>query len=214
MISVVDIILSDKFSQKEKEVLHKMMEETLVYFPQFEELGAIQVNKIEAEHPLGLAYFTPIPKIALRFKPTYHTIAHELIHVLRGKKLIDIPASEIATDVFASARAELFNDSPCYYVDHSQEIYAYDKDLFRHLMVRGAKYYKKHGKYKWCRIMKSDLTIAKAGVTSNHSQHKILGYSLSSEHIQEQIQPEVDSSQPLDVKQEGGDTPTIRNLYK
>ena len=45
---------------------------------------------------------------------SYHSLAHELVHLLQGQD--DIPSGERSCDVFALARHWTLNDSPPYYV--------------------------------------------------------------------------------------------------
>lgn len=166
---MTEIILNYNFGEF-KDELKKMIEETLKQFPEFDVLEKLYVDRIDDNSGrLGVAYFTKqrTVKIGLRWKPTYHTIAHEIIHILRGRKLIDCPASEFATDVFASSRNELFNDDYCCYIEHSKEIFDKDKDLHRKLMLKGIEYYKTHGKRLWCKFLKTDIEKARGEMITN-----------------------------------------------
>lgn len=151
-----EIVISSKFTEEMQMEVRKLVDETIIFFPEASKLGSLTINRLNDDSPyLGMAYFST-GSIALKWKPCHHTIAHELVHILRGRYLINIPASEYATDVFGTARAKLFNGK-CPYVDYSPEIYEADPEQHFAFMLRGVDYFAKFGKYKWCRLLKKDM---------------------------------------------------------
>jgi len=168
---MITIAISKAFTQSERDVLEKQVMYALDQFNELQKLETLRVDKIRSgDHVLGRANFSRDmnARISLQFPATMHTIGHELTHIARHKKLIDIPASEFATDVFTTARNDLFNDAPCVYVEYSKEIFDWSPKVHRQLMLVGVMYYQKYGKIKWCIELKKDVQIIMRSVKAGH----------------------------------------------
>jgi hypothetical protein len=168
---MITIAISKAFSDAEREVLEKQVMYALDHFNELQVLNSLRVDKIrQGDHVLGRANYSKgmDARISLQYPASMHTIGHELTHIARHKKLIDIPASEFATDVFTTARNDLFNDNPCVYVEYSSEIFKWSPKVHRMLMMVGVMYYQKYGKIKWCNELKKDVQIIMNHVRAGH----------------------------------------------
>jgi hypothetical protein len=172
------IKLSNKFSEKQKRIIADRIARAISCFPEFEKIDVLRIERTKREGVLGECYWSSRPRISLAWRengPNMHTIGHELVHLLRIRKLIDIPASELATDVYATAKSEMFNDDACHYVPYALDIYYYSRALFRSIMVRGIEHYAAYGKRKWCNKLKSDLRTACEAINIGLSEETIFG---------------------------------------
>jgi hypothetical protein len=154
------------FSAVEVEKLQPKVMAALEFFP---EIAAMEVLKIGRLRPRGRLKGQAIyASMQIRLVPaaSMHTVGHELMHLAAqlGRQL---PKSEVATDVFTVALHDAFNDDYCTYVDHAKHIWLRDRTKFRQLMIHGVELYRRHGKYRWYRLLREELEITRNSMSES-----------------------------------------------
>lgn len=160
----MEIKLSGHWKEDEIGDVIAKCKEAINYFPEIpiEHLNIYRLP--DTDHALGRAFYNVEQsrvKIGLQPNPSMHTIGHELMHHVQSHRLITLPTSEIACDVWTTAKSEIFNDAPCHYVRHAPEIFNYCKRAHRDFMIMGVMLYKELGKRKWAIELQKRMDVFK-----------------------------------------------------
>ena len=165
---MVRLEFAGSFGGRELDVLRPKVGAALEFFPEIATRNVLKIGRIRPGGGLlGQAVFSSM-QIRLVPGASMHTIGHEFMH-LAAQLGRPLPKSEVAMDVFTVALNDVFNDDFCTYVLHGEYLWTHDRNEFRDLMVYGVELYRRHGKYKWYRLLRKELERARNGIGQQRS---------------------------------------------